>query len=83
MYVTKNFPNAILQYKSPSDLVLAVKVRKSGCSLILHETLLEIMRSDNELGQKVYLPFLSACLIKKWRKLREEFNVFLKQTRES
>lgn len=50
-YTAKNFPDAtIFQYKSPSDLILAVKSRKIDAAFYTHETLLEILRDDKELG---------------------------------
>ena len=82
-YVTKNFPNAtLLQYKSPSDLVLAVKSGKVDVAFYTHETLLEIMRSDNELGslaEGIFTVPIGMGFNKENGKLREEFNVFLKQ----
>lgn len=39
-----------MQYKTPSDLVLPVKTGKVDAAFYTHETLLEIMRNNSDLG---------------------------------
>ena len=47
-YATKTYPNAtILQYKSPADVLLAVKTGKVDAALYDAEPLREIFRQDD------------------------------------
>ncbi len=86
-YVTKNFPNAaILQYKSPSDILLAVKSGKIDAAMYTYETLLEIMRSDSELtmvGKSLFAVPIGIGFNKSNNDLREKFNAFLRQIKEN
>ena len=86
-YVTKTFPNAaILQYKSPSDLILAVKSGKIDAAFYNRETLGEVFRNDKELGfldECVYSVPVGIGFNKENGSLREKFNVFLKQIKEN
>jgi polar amino acid transport system substrate-binding protein len=50
-YAHKHYPAAtVMQYKSPSDLMLAVKTGKVDVGLFVHELLLEMLRQDQNLG---------------------------------
>jgi polar amino acid transport system substrate-binding protein len=86
-YATKNFPQAtILQYKSTSDVLLAVKSGKVDAAFFASEMLAEILRSDNELGvlsERVFTDPIAIGFNKENDSLREQFNLFLKQIREN
>lgn len=85
-YAMKTFPNAtILQYKSPSDLILAVKSGKVEAAFYTRETLLEILRNDKELGfleEKIFTIPIGMGFNKENDSLREQFNIFLKEMKE-
>jgi polar amino acid transport system substrate-binding protein len=86
-YATKHYPEAeILQYKSPSDLVLGVRSGKVDAAIYNRENLLEILRRDNELGL-LGDPVLSVPVGMGFNKdndaLREQFNAFLKQVKSN
>ena len=50
-YAHKHYPEAtVMQYKSPSDLLLAVKTGKVDVGLFVQELLLDMLRQDNKLG---------------------------------
>lgn len=86
-YATKTYPNAtILQYKSPSDLILAVKSGKIDAALYTRETLVEILRSDNDLallGDPLFSVPIGIGFNKGNDTLREQFNKFLRQIKQS
>lgn len=51
VYVAKNYPKAtVLQYKSPSDMLLAVKSEKVDAAFYTYETMLDNLRNDKDLG---------------------------------
>ena len=81
-YVTRNFPNAtILQYKSPSDILLAVQSGKVDAALYTRETLSEIMRTDNNLGivgKSLFAVPVAMGFRKGNKVLCEQFNAFLR-----
>ncbi len=83
IYATKQYPQAtILQYKSPSDLILGVKSGKVDAAFYTHETLLEILRTDNELallGKPLFSVPIGIGFNKDNDKLRKQFNTFLSQ----
>ena len=85
-YATKTYPQAtILQYKTPSDILLAVKARKVDAAFYTYETLLEIFRSDEELGMlgnPVFSIPVGIGFNKDNIKLREKFNEFLRHLKE-
>jgi polar amino acid transport system substrate-binding protein len=85
-YALKNYPNAtILQYKSPPELVLGVKSGKIDAAIYTTETLLEILRTDNELqaiGDTLFTIPIGMGFNKKDTLLREQFNQFLKKIKE-
>ncbi|MEQ8175878.1 MAG: ABC transporter permease subunit [Syntrophomonadaceae bacterium] len=82
-YARKTYPNAtVMQYKSQSDLILAVKTGKVDAAFFTHESLLEMMRSDQELaflGENLYRIPMGMGFNQNNDKLREQFNEFLKQ----
>lgn len=50
-YAHKHYPAAtVMQYKSPSDMLLAVKTGKVDAGLFVHELLLDMLRQDQSLG---------------------------------
>lgn len=81
-YAMKNYPNAtVLQYKNPSELVLAVKSGKVDVAMYTHETLLEVLRSDSELeglGDTIFTVPIGMGFNKSDTKLKEEFNDFFR-----
>jgi polar amino acid transport system substrate-binding protein len=82
-YAMKNYPNAtVLQYKSPSELILAVRSGKVDAAMYTHETLQEILRADNDLtllGDTLFSVPIAMGFNKSNGALREKFNVFLKK----
>ena len=86
-YAMEHYPHAtIMQYKSPSDLVLAVKSGKIDAGIYTRETLSEILRGDNELallGDSLFTVPIGIGFNKDNRELREEFNTFLHQIKEN
>ncbi|MBS1169975.1 MAG: amino acid transporter rane protein, family / amino acid transporter substrate-binding [Burkholderiaceae bacterium] len=86
-YAMKHYPDAtILQYKSPSDMVLAVKSGKVDASFYTRETLLEVLRNDDELGlvgDSLYAVPIGMGFNKGNDQLREQFNDFLKQIKQN
>ncbi len=82
-YVMKHYPNAkVFQYKSPSDLILAVKSGKIDAALYTREALTEILRSDDELGilgEPVQFHPIGIGFNKNNGPLREKFNEFLRR----
>jgi len=85
-YTAKTFPDAtILQYKSPSDIILGVKSGKVDAAFYTRETLLEVLRSDAELGfleENLFTVPIGMGFNKENDNLREQFNVFLQQTKK-
>lgn len=86
-YATKNYPDAtILQYKSPADVALAVKSGKVDAALFDADPLREIMRQDDTLGllgDSLFSFPVGAGFKKDNEALRDQFNQFLSQTRQS
>lgn len=86
-YAMEHYPHAtIMQYKSPSDLVLAVKSGKIDAGIYIRETLVEILRSDNELallGDSLFSVPIGIGFNKNNTELREKFNNFLQQIKEN
>jgi len=82
-YVTKNYPLAtILQYKAPSDLLLAVKSGKVDAALYTYETLLGVIRDDHELaflGKPLFTVPIGMGFNKENDRLVKRFNEFLRQ----
>lgn len=86
-YATRQYPRAtILQYKSVSDLLLAVKSEKVDAAFYTHETLLDVLRNDHELallGKPLFSVPIGIGFNKANERLREQFNRFLQQIREN
>ena len=86
-YATKSYPLAtVLQYKSPSDMILAVKSGKIDAAVYTLETLLEIIREDSELallGKPLFSVSIGMGFNKNNDDLRNKFNRFLKQIKEN
>ena len=86
-YAMRHFPKAtILQYKTPSDLILAVKSGKVDASLYIQETMAEVMRTDKELGfvgGSLYPIPIAMGFRKGNDALRKQFNDFLKQIKHN
>jgi len=82
-YATKNYPKAtILQYKSPSDVVLAVKSGKVDAALFDAEPLREIMRQDDSLGllgESLFSFGVGVGFNKNNDALRKQFDQFLSE----
>jgi len=86
-YANKTYPDAtVLQYKSQSDLILAVKTGKADAAFFNHESSLELMRKDQELayvGENLYKVPVGTGFNQENDELREEFNQFLQQLKAS
>jgi polar amino acid transport system substrate-binding protein len=86
-YVDEHYPRAVvLQYKSPSDLILAVRAGKVDAGLYTRETLAAMLRDDPELGlvgDSLQSYPVGIGFGKEDDALREQFNAFLKEIRES
>jgi len=86
-YATEHYPKAtILQYKSPSDLVLAVKSGKVDAAMYTRETLVAILRDDSELGlvgESILAAPIGMGFHRDNDQLREKFNQFLRQIRQN
>jgi len=86
-YATAHFPQAtVLQYKSPSDLVLAVKSGKIDAGIYTRETLVEILRGDSELrlvGDSLFPVPIGIGFNRNNDALRLKFNEFLRQIKEN
>ena len=86
-YANKTYPNAtIMQYKSQSDLILAVKAGKVDAAFFSHEALLKVLRVDKDLailGANLYKNPIGMGFNQNNDELREKFNAFLKQIKDS
>jgi len=86
-YASKRFPEAtILQYKSQSDLLLAVKTEKVDAAFFSYESLLIMMREDDALAfldENLFSVPMGMGFNQNNDQLREEFNKFLKQCKSS
>ncbi len=86
-YANKTYPHAtIMQYKSPSDLILAVKTEKIDAAFYTHESMLEILRDDKDLaflGENLFRTPFAMGFNQNDDELREQFNVFFKQSQAS
>lgn len=86
-YAMKNYPKAtVMQYKNPSELILAVKSGKVDAAMYTHETLVEMLRTDTEikqLGDTLFTIPIAMGFNQQNDALREKFNQFLKKTKES
>jgi len=86
-YAHKNYPNAtVMQYKSPSDLILAVKTGKSDVGFFVSELLKNKIRDDDSLaflGESIEVFPIAYGFNKNNSELREKFNKFFKDLKES
>ncbi len=84
-YALKKYPNSkILQYKSPSDLLVAVKSGKVDAAIFTSETVKEIIRTDKELkilGDTLFTVPIAMGFNKTNDALKEKFNSFLRQVK--
>lgn len=84
-YMMKHYPNAAtLQYKSPSEILLAVRSGKVDAAIYTTESLKEMLRNDNELtivGDTLFTVPIAMGFNKANDVLREKFNAFLKNIR--
>ena len=82
-YAAEKFPKAtLLQYKTPSDILLAVKSGKADAGIYTRETLVEILRNEPELGllgESLFSIPIAMGFNKDNSSLREKFNEFLRQ----
>jgi polar amino acid transport system substrate-binding protein len=80
-YAVKNYPNAtVLQYKSPADVLLAVKTGKVDVALYDAEPLREIFRHDESLGllgEPLFSFDIGVGFNKGNSDLKDRFNAFL------
>ena len=85
-YATKTYPNAkVMQYKSPADVLLAVKTDKVDAALYDAEPLREIFRQDNSLGllgDSLFSFDVGVGFNKKNNPLKDRFNKFLGKIKE-
>ncbi len=87
VYATKAFPKAtILQFKSPSDMILAVKTGKIDAGIYTSDELIEMIRQQPDIGL-VGPALFSSELGLGFRRgddtLRLSFNRFLRQIRHN
>jgi len=86
-YATQHFPEAtILQYKSPSDVALAVKTGKVDAALFDAEPLREILRQDDSfglLGDSLFTFDVGVGFNKDNSELRDQFNRFLAEIKQN
>lgn len=86
-YATKNFPNAqILQFKSPADVLLAVKSSKVDAALYDAEPLREIFRQDDTLallGDALFSFDVGVGFSKNNQDLKQQFDHFLSQIKNN
>ncbi|MFM1781710.1 MAG: hypothetical protein RLZZ181_485 [Pseudomonadota bacterium] len=86
-YAHKNYPNAtVMQYKSPSDLLLGVKTEKVEVGLFVNELLIDRLREDPSLGfvgDTLEVHPVAYGFNKNNAELRQKFNAFFKQLKDS
>ncbi|ATW25415.1 ABC transporter substrate-binding protein/permease [Candidatus Formimonas warabiya] len=86
-YAVQTYPQAqILQYKSPSDMVLAVKTEKVDAAIYTHETILVVLRDDDSmdlLGENLFRVPIGMGFNQKNDELRQQFNTFLAGVKQS
>mgnify|MGYP001164700486 FL=1 len=85
-YVMKEFPDAkVLQYRSPPEMVLAVRSGKADVALYTTETLAELLRTDKDLGvlgDTLFTIPIGMGFNKANPALREQFNEFLARIKQ-
>ncbi len=84
-YATQHYPKAtVLQYKSVSDMLLAIKTGKADAAIYSRDELMEYMRSSNDLGfvgGPLYRTPVSIAFQLQDTELLTSFNRFLQQLR--
>lgn len=84
-YAVKQFPKATVEeYKSVSDMLLAVKTGKADAAIYSRDELVEYMRTSDEfgfVGQTLYSTPIAIAFHQQDRELRLLFNRFLQQLR--
>ncbi|MEI7696252.1 MAG: ABC transporter substrate-binding protein/permease [Chlorobium sp.] len=86
-YSTKTYPKAtILQYKTKSDIVLALKTDKIDASIYTYESLPEIFQSNDDiglLGKPLFSFPIALGFNKQNDTLREKFNNYLREIKKN
>ena len=86
-YASKAYPKArIQQYKTPSDMILAVKTGKVDAAIYSREELVEMMRTQSELGlleQSLFSTPIAMGFNHRNTELRRAFNRFLNQIKQN
>ncbi|MEI8102290.1 MAG: ABC transporter substrate-binding protein/permease [Chlorobium sp.] len=86
-YARKDFPKAtILQYKSPSDMVLAVKSGKVDAGIFSHDELTLLFRHHNDLafvGQSLFATQIGMGFNLDNKELCDSFNRFMNEIRQN
>ncbi len=86
IYAVKQYPNAtVLQYKAPSDMLLAVKSGKADAAIYSRDELVEYMRSNADLaflGDTLYSTPVGIGFHQQNDELRLAFNRFLAQIKQ-
>ena len=86
-YAAKTFPKAtVMQYKSPSDLILAVRTGKVDASFYIKENLDEVLAQDKDIatfGGDNFTSPIATGYRKGNPQLREQFNAFLASIKKS
>lgn len=85
MYATKQYPKAtVLQYKSVSDMLLALKNGKADAAIYSRDELADYMRASDEfgfVGGPLYRTPIAIAFHQQDRELLLSFNRFLQQIR--
>jgi len=85
-YAHIHYPNAqVMQYKSPSDLMLGVKTGKVDVGLFVHEMLLDMLRKETDLGflgETIEIHPVGFGFNKNNPTLRQGFNTFLSKIKQ-
>jgi polar amino acid transport system substrate-binding protein len=86
-YAHKTYPKAtVLQYKSPSDMLLALKAEKVDAVFYIQESLFDLIRTNPEfglVGPPLFSDPIAIGFSKTNNTLREAFNRFLQKTKAS
>jgi polar amino acid transport system substrate-binding protein len=86
-YALKHYPDAqVLQFKSPADVLLAVKTNKVDAALYDAEPLRGIFRQDNSyalLGDPLFSFDVGVGFNKQNRELKDRFDAFLRDIKAS
>jgi polar amino acid transport system substrate-binding protein len=86
-YALRHFPQAaVKQYKSPSDLILAVKSQRIDAAIYTRETLVDILRDDPTLGllgDSLQEYPIGMGFNQENDALRVQFNTFLREIKQN